>query len=916
MARITDQIKSRTAFGQQFSEVLDRTEALRGISAEISPRPVESDDEGFVAETIKSFTDPIIGAAKATIQAPGALLESSDLTEEATEIKLELDSLLKQKGFMADEEFRSQLGILKARNENLGSKVDVFDEALPEQEQVARDFGASMLIATSFGAGKIVAGVAGKTVIQAFPKLSRIARGGIAGSSLFAADAVQEGKNFQDTLGEAGIGFVIGGAGDLVAPVLFKGASRAIRVGVKGITFPARVAIRKTSEKFPILKALKPTIQRIAQDFGDDGKLIADKFVTATKEAQGQIGEFLASFGETGLMKMPRLFKRVKGAALLTDDEAWRGAGSVLNVMEGRVKPNSLKVSSRVRTAYNSADGARTWVESAARSAVNEFRGIKKYFPHLVPSVNKVRSKAGEPIIGKEGSLRWRAIVNATDNLNEFKTYELAAESLDGWIAWVDSGGRGKTESIEKFIDWVMRSNKMTSRKEARNLAQRMLPRVKETRRVRRVGSLEMGRDINFPFWEPDPRQALPLYVSEAVSRVKQLQAFGPKDKALNQYIANVRNQKGEDAAKSLDHLVRVLQGTAGERSGDVIAGVDVTPVLRGFRELNSMLLSFAQIVNLGQTPTNVLLGSDAASLWHGWRSAFKDKGIVDALRSGAIIERVMNDSLYYNTGNLGLSKNVIKYTGFGWTELFNRVTATNAGMKYFQRQAERLAADPKNKILQQRVAELGGDVAKIARRKAGKVTEAEVLKAGNIFAARTQFLSDPASLPAFASSEWGKTVFQFKNFAYNQTLFLKDEFKKNPLRTALILGTVFPMTGEVVLDLRSLVTQEKRPTKALDRYLWNMTSAGSYGILSDMFNSLEHRKTLEAFAGPSIAGGAKLFESVFADITAAVTGRPVDEVAKFLLRRTGVGRIPVNVFWPPNREGKSSLESLGYKFK
>ncbi len=213
MARITDQVKSRTAFGQQFSEVLDRTEALRGISAEISPRPVESDDEGFVAETIKSFTDPIIGAAKATIQAPGALLESSDLTEEATEIKLELDSLLKQKGFMADEEFRSQLGILKARNENLGSKVDVFDEALPEQEQVARDFGASMLITASFGAGKIVAGVAGKTVIQAFPKLSRIARGGIAGSSLFAADAVQEGKNFQDTLGEAGIGFVIGGAG-------------------------------------------------------------------------------------------------------------------------------------------------------------------------------------------------------------------------------------------------------------------------------------------------------------------------------------------------------------------------------------------------------------------------------------------------------------------------------------------------------------------------------------------------------------------------------------------------------------------------------------------------------------------------------------------------------------------------------
>ena len=94
------------------------------------------------------------------------------------------------------------------------------------------------------------------------------------------------------------------------------------------------------------------------------------------------------------------------------------------------------------------------------------------------------------------------------------------------------------------------------------------------------------------------------------------------------------------------------------------------------------------------------------------------------------------------------------------------------------------------------------------------------------------------------------------------------------------------------------------------------MTSAGSYGILTDIFSSLEHRKTLEAFAGPSIAGGAQLFESIFAIATGAVTWQPLDEVAKLLLRRTGLGRIPVNVFWPPNREGKSSFESLGYRFK
>lgn len=211
---------------------------------------------------------------------------------------------------------------------------------------------------------------------------------------------------------------------------------------------------------------------------------------------------------------------------------------------------------------------------------------------------------------------------------------------------------------------------------------------------------------------------------------------------------------------------------------------------------------------------------------------------------------------------------------------------------------------------------ELGVDVDEILSR--GFMTPEEKALASQTFVERTQFLGQPLDLPYFASTPVGKVLFQFKTFSYQQARFITREMKtqfarkdySRAFRNIFILSTVFPMTGEVLADVRSLITQEKRPTKALDRYVADIFAAGTYGMFYDYWRAAESGNTAKTLLGPAPGDVVDYLEALVK--TTGDMDAGLKDFSKKLLQQTGVGRPVVNVIYPSQKKGqKSSLESL-----
>lgn len=204
-----------------------------------------------------------------------------------------------------------------------------------------------------------------------------------------------------------------------------------------------------------------------------------------------------------------------------------------------------------------------------------------------------------------------------------------------------------------------------------------------------------------------------------------------------------------------------------------------------------------------------------------------------------------------------------------------------------------------------------------------GFMTPQEKALAAQTFVEHTQFMGQPLDLPYFASHPMGKVLFQFKTFAYQQARFINKELKTQferkdygrAARNLVILSTVFPMTGEVLSDIRSLITQEKRPTPGLDRYFADIFAAGTYGMYYDFWKSAEAGNTAEFALGASAGDVMRYIENAFqapGQIASGHGGTALKTFTKNILRQTGIGRPISNVMFPSQtQKGKSTAQEL-----
>ena len=787
----------------------------------------------------------------------------------------------------------------------LGEDVAPLPEGIVKStEQIIGDIAGTLLWVTPIHEVKILKGLS---------TVSRLARGATLGGAFATAAGMSEDADIEELAKRFALGAAIGGPLEAATPFVFKGLGKALLLAAK----PPKMAIGALTKKFPGVRTFILPVETRLKMLGEHGAELAERFLASDERTLGKAGARMEKLKKSGLYD-------------LEGGEKW----ALHDALQGMVKPEAL--SPKVGKTFMAVDkmrrelaeesiarnikirvlGRKGWDWKSIAEKINRgeltkmefkedfvltkgkkarvkevpFVPKKNYYPQEVYSVEKLR----------KGKIR-EEILDNTVRMRKFSTRSEAEATLDSYIQFVDSNGRGG----EYWLKYVIKTGQADTMDEARGMTARFF----RPSRNRRYGHLEASRELNIPFYDSDPSRAIPMYVMGATQRLEQVAEFGARGEVINSLLGKLERQmiklegygKGKGLAREARDLVNVVTNTINRSDSAVKASIFL-------RSLQTPKLAFAQIVNAGQS-LNTLLATDLPSLAKGLQLAFTQEGQRNALRAGATLESVLKEMRGMIGSETRFSDWFLKLTGFSWTEKFNRTVAVNTGMQYARRLERKLAQNPADETIQRLMKELRLNPSKVL--KDGFIQEDELLRAGLRISNLTQFRARPIDLPAFASSPTGKVIFQFKNFAYNQSRFLYNQLSKElraksfgrASRTLLIFSMVFPMTGEVTGDVRSLLTGSKRPTNFLHRYLDNIALAGGLGIASDMIQSLQYDKLLEAVIGPTVSTFARSME-VLSDF--ATTGKISKSNGKFLLQQPGITRPLVNYLLPydsPERE-------------
>ena len=642
---------------------------------------------------------------------------------------------------------------------------------------------------------------------------------------------------------------------------------------------PLPIGKSKTIKESPsALKALisfiKPVETRVAQET-KFGKELARIITKATDVGEVEAGKRIDDLVHSGIKKLDR-----------------KNRFNLLDTLEGRAEAQSGKVA-------NTAKAMRTQLDEIAKEAkeagvlVKErvtlkpgevkpkgitplqfvklstgqkvpavikkpFEARKDFFPHIIPTVKELSS----------GRVRVDVIENIVRQGKKQNVQE-ARRFVDDFIDFLESGKRQ-----DSLIKYMVDTGQAANGAEAFTNLQRF-----RSRTIKRQGSLEFARQADLPFYDPDPARVLPRYFEATSKRLAQIKDFGQNNEVINGLIKKIRDAGG-DADTVRTAVDRILYISNAQTTSAKISMILRT--IQGFK------LGLAAIPNITQGVLNTLLAGDLHAVAVGIAGALNQQGRRFALRSGATLESTIRETLRQVGGEGSILGTFLKATGFSATEKLNRIIAANGGRSYGTRMLARLTRNPNDKRALEIFSEFGINVKAAVER--GKLSDDEVLLFAKKFVDITQFRSRPQDLPLFASTPEGKVIFQFKNFIYGQTRLLNrvivQEFRKGNygrgVRNLIILSSIFPLTGEAIADIRSLVTGRERKETGLARYFDDIAQVGSLGILMETLRAGQFGKGTEFIVGPTIGDIGEL-------INIAGKKDRLENLGKFLFRRIPV---------------------------
>lgn len=508
------------------------------------------------------------------------------------------------------------------------------------------------------------------------------------------------------------------------------------------------------------------------------------------------------------------------------------------------------------------------------------FKPRNNYFPHYIIPIDSSTKVVNETL---EAAVKRGQFKNMTEALETWESYKL----------YVSSGKRS-----EKILDYIVKSGRVKTKEEALNILNKFIRRVSQ----RRYGNLELSRDINLPFYDINPDRVLPRYYDGATGRLVEVKEFGLNDEKAKQFLDGIMAEGGDQA-----NAREAWERWAGiEPQKNAFSAID-SKTAQGIRSFQTVTkLGLSAIPNATQS-INTAYVTGVKNTAMGIQDAFTKEGREFALRTGAVLESTINDIMAVTTGKSGLGHKFLKRTGFLFTEKMNRLIAANAGRHYALEISSKFLANPQSKYLRRALTQIDLNPDLIWKR--GNITLEEVMIAARKVVNKTQFRSGVLDLPLFFSSPEGRLITQFKNFAFNQTKLMKDailiEAARGNFRPLITATTLMPILGEVVADVRSLLTGRTRK-QGIERLAENMAAVGGFGIISDLYQAASIRKFGGAIGGPTFADIADLGESTLQ----LLSGKPTP-MARFISRKVPVtGTFIANVFFSSARQKQKTNNS------
>lgn len=470
-----------------------------------------------------------------------------------------------------------------------------------------------------------------------------------------------------------------------------------------------------------------------------------------------------------------------------------------------------------------------------------EFKGRKNFMPRVFRPAEVYRDNSG---------FRLRVAENMVRN-HGFADRSAADAAITEFAKFLE----GKEQEPKTLLDWMVKTGQV-------NDAAVALARLTELRsHVKRNGSIEHAREIDLPFYDPDPRYVLPYHAFASAMRLAQTAFLGQDGEVVSREVLKIARAGGDwklvhEGVNRILHWVQDGE-TAEKRMG------------RCIRAWNVVLLSKAAIANVTQTFVNIPAYAGFRPLFVGLIRARTLQGKRFALQSGADAEKYLAESRKLLSGNSEADLLMRLYLQTQ-SESLNRNIAANAGGVYAEKILQGLKKDPESKFFRRRAQELQLDPAKLLER--GSLTAGDRLKAAARFSEIINFRQDPGTLPdGWTSSELGRIMTQFKSFAYHQGRFVSHAFTDeivngwkgrdiragwSALYAGLVIALWWPLVGELVRFLQDTVAgrEPKQFDSLAERWFADVTAVAGFGLPFDLLRAAGRgtQGVLEFFGGPT----------------------------------------------------------------
>lgn len=417
-------------------------------------------------------------------------------------------------------------------------------------------------------------------------------------------------------------------------------------------------------------------------------------------------------------------------------------------------------------------------------------------------------------------------------------------------------------------------------------------------------GSLQHKLNIGLPF-EQDPFEGLFRYMNSVVRRKEYGERFGFRGELRGPILEAIRKEGANPAIAA-----NVLDIALGHNYYDQ-AMRSLSTIVTGYQ--TGSKLATAVIANLSQPVNNfAAFGPTAAlrgiALATGKRES-KDAvlgavALMESVPRGTVLgfgEQRLGATLGGTTARLSnISKRfafgVLRWTGFSKVEEMNRLSAGYTGLYVFRDTLSKalgrnLRIDAAGRLsLGAARGALKGQSLAIARRRMEfmgvnlddvvrqiRARGDDYLQSDEFFrveefatyrsAQHTQFIPSSTRRPTLWNHPIGRVFFQFKQYALGQGRFIRDQVlaeaaqgNMKPLATFL---AVYPVAGEIVGDLRSIVRNRPREDSGVARVIRNYSNVGGFGLATDTLVAAQYGRLGEAVLGPTVGGTVSFLEAL-----------------------------------------------------